>query len=97
MIRSNLCDYSDAYIVIKRTIAVPNTAAAGTAVNNANKKAILKNCASFTDCITEINNTPVDDAQKIDVLMPMYNLTEYRDAYLMTSGCLWQRYRDESL
>ena len=97
MIRSNLCDYSDAYIVVIRTIAVPNTAAAGTAVNNANKKAILKNCASFTDCITKINNTPVDDAQKIDVLMPMYNLTEYKDAYLKTSGCLWQRYRDESL
>ena len=74
MIRSNLCDYSDAYILVKGTITVPSTAAGGAAVNNTNKKLIFKNCASFTGCITEINNTQVDDAQKIDIVMPMYNL-----------------------
>ena len=51
MMRSNLCDYSDAYILLKRTITVPNTAAAGTAVNNTNKKVIFKKCALFTNCI----------------------------------------------
>ena len=76
MIRSNLCDYSDAYILLKGTITVPNTAAAGAAVNNTNKKVIFKNCAPFTDCITEKNNTQVDDAQKIDEVMPIYNLIE---------------------
>ena len=53
IIRSNLYDYSDAYILVKETIRVPNTAAAGVAVNNTNKKVIFKNCAPFTDCITE--------------------------------------------
>ena len=81
MIRSNLCDYSDAYIVLKGTITVPNTAAADEAVNNTNKKVIFKNCATFTGCITKINNTKVDDAQKIDKVMLMYNLIEYSDAY----------------
>ena len=52
MIRSSLCDYSDAYILVKRTITVPNAAAADAAVNNANKKVIFKNYAPFTDCIT---------------------------------------------
>ena len=74
MVRSNLCDYSDAYILLKGTITVTNTAAAGVAVNNTNKKVIFKNYAPFTDCITEINNTQVDDAHNIDEVMPMYNL-----------------------
>ena len=63
MIRSNLRDYSDAYILVKGTITVPNTEAAGAAVNNTNRKVIFKNCTPFTDCITEIYNTQVDDAQ----------------------------------
>ena len=63
MIRSGLCDYSDAYILLKGTITVPNTVAAGAAINNTNKKVIFKNCARF-NCMTEINNTQVDDAQK---------------------------------
>ena len=74
MIRSNLCNYSDAYIIlVKGTITVPNTRAAGAAVNN-NKKVIIKYCAPFTDCITEINNTQVDDPLKIGIVMPMYNI-----------------------
>ena len=96
MIRSSLCDYSDAYILVKRTRTVPNTVAAGAAVINTNKKETFKICAPFTDCMTEINNTQVDDAQKIDVVMPMYNLIEYSGAYLKTSGSLWQYYRDEA-
>ena len=74
MIRSSLCDYSNAYILAKGNITVPNTTAAGAAVNNTNKKVIFKNCAPFTDCITEISNTQVADTQKIDIVMPMYNL-----------------------
>ena len=64
VIRSNLCDFSGTYILFKGTITVPNMAAAGAAVNNTNKKALFKNFAPFSDCITEINNTQVDDAQK---------------------------------
>ena len=83
--RSYLCDYCDAYIFAKGTITVPNTAAAGPAVNNTNKKIIIKNCAPLTYCITEINNTQIDDAQKDDVVMSIYNSIEYSDAYLKTS------------
>ena len=76
IIRSNLRDYTDAYILFKGTITVANTVVAGAAVNNINKKVIFKNCVTFTDCITKINNTQVNDAQKIDLVMLMYNLIE---------------------
>ena len=66
------------------------------AVNNANEKVIFKNCAPFTYCITEMNNTKIDDAQKIDTVMPMYDLIEYSDAYSKTSWSLRQHYRDET-
>ena len=56
---------------------------------------IFKNCAPFTDCISEINNTQVDNAKHIDVLIPKYNLTEYSDNYSKTSRSLWQYYSDE--
>ena len=90
MKRSNFCDCSDAYILSRGTITVPNTAATGAAVNNTNKKVIFKKCAPFTDFITEINNTQVDDAQNIDVVTPMYDLREYSDGSLRTSRSLWQ-------
>ena len=90
MIRSSFCDYSDAYILVKGTITVRNTAAEGAAINNTNKKVIFKNCVPFTDCVTEINNTQVDDAQKIDIVIPMHNLIQYSGAYLKTSGSLWK-------
>ena len=51
---------------------------------------IFKNCAPFTDCISEINNTQVDNAKYIDIVVPMYNLIEYSDNYSKTSGSLWQ-------
>ena len=73
MIRSSLCNYSDAYTLFKGTRIVPDTAAADSVVNNANKKVVLKNCAPFTSCITEIKNTQVHYAEDIDIAMPMYN------------------------
>ena len=95
MIKSNLCDYSDAYIHVKGTITVPNTAGAAAALNNTNKKVMFKYFVPFACCISEISNTQVDDAQDIDIVMPMYNLIEYSDAYSKTLGSLWQYYRDE--
>ena len=94
MLKSSLCDYSDAYIFVKRTISVNNTAAAGAAVNNGDKKVIFKNGAPFTNCISEINNTQVYNAKDIDIVMPMYNLIEYSDNYAKTSGNLWQYCKD---
>ena len=95
MIRSHLCDYSDAYIHVKETITVPNTRTAA-APNNRNKKVIFRNCALFTNRIKDINNTQVDDAHDNDVVMAMYNLIEYSDVYLKTSGSLLQYNGDES-
>ena len=77
MLKSSLCDYSNAYILVKGTITVNNTAAAYTDANNNNKKVIFKNCAPFTNCISEINNTQVDNAKDLDIVLPMYNLIEY--------------------
>ena len=93
-LKSSLCDYSDAYILVKGTISVNNTAAAGAPVNNANKKVIFKNCAPFTNCINEINNTQIDHAKDIDIVMPMYNLIEYSDNYAKTTGSLQQYCKD---
>ena len=93
MLKSSLCDYSDAYILVKGIISVNNTAA-GAAVNNTNKKVIFKNCAPFTNCIIEINNTQIDNAKDIDIVMPMYNLIEYSDNYAKPSGSLWQYCKD---
>ena len=90
MLRSSLCDYSDAYILVKGNITVNNTAADGAAANNTNKKVIFKNCAPFTNCISKINNTQIDNAEYIDIVMPMYNLIENSDNYSKTSGSLWQ-------
>ena len=94
MLRSSLCDYSDAYILVKGNITVNNTAADGAAANNTNKKVIFKNCAPFTNCISKINNTDIDNAKYIDIVMPMYNLIEYSDNYSKTSGSLWQYCKD---
>ena len=81
--RSSLCDYSDAYILVKENISVNNTAVNNTcsaAKNSTNKKVIFKNCAPFTNCISKINNTQIDNAAFIDIVMPMYNL-QYRIEY----------------
>ena len=88
--RSSLCDYSDAYILVKGNILVNNNAGAGAAPNNINKKVIFKNCAPFTNCISKTNNTQIDNAEYIDIVMSMYGLIEYSDNYSKTSGSLWQ-------
>ena len=71
MLRSSLCDYKDAYIFVKGNISVNNAVAQGAAANNTNKKVIFKNCATFTNCIGKINNSQIDDAEHIDIVMPM--------------------------
>ena len=83
------------YILIKGTITVANPAAADANVNSTYNKVILKNCPPFTNCISSINNTQVNDAHDIDVVMSMYNLIDYNVIDLTTSGSLWQYYRND--
>ena len=94
MLKSILWDDSDAYILVKGAITVPNTRT--TAVNNnRNKKVIFKISAPFIDFISEIDNKEIGHTKDIDdVVMPMYNLIEYSHSYSKTSGSLWQYYRD---
>ena len=75
-LKSSLWDNSEAYILVKGNISVNNTAAAASAVNKTNKKLIFKNCAPFINWITKINNTQIDNAEYIDIVIPMYNLIE---------------------
>ena len=86
MLRFCLCDYIDAYLLVKENISVNNTAAATT--NNTNKKVIFNNCAPFTNCISKITNTQIDNAKYIDIVITMYKLIEYSDNYSKTSGSL---------
>ena len=97
MLKSSLCDYSDAYILVKGTITITGAGndAAARQADERDKVVIFKNCAPFTNCISEINNTQIDNAKDVDVVMPMYNLIEYSDNYAKTSGSLWQYFRDE--
>ena len=67
MLRSSLCDYSDAYILVKGNISVSNSAAADADANNTNKNVVFKICASLIECISKINNTDIDNAQDIDI------------------------------
>ena len=97
MLKSSLCDYSDAYILVKGTITVTGARAdaATRQADERDKGVAFKNCAPFINCISEINNTQVDNALDIDIVMPMYNLIEYNDNYAKTIGSLWQYFRDE--
>ena len=81
VIKSNLCDYADAYI-----FATGDVTATG---GDANTRVVFKNCAPFMKCIPHINNEHVDNANNLGIIMRMYNLTEYSDNYSDTSGCLW--------
>ena len=90
MLKSSLYDYSDACILVKGTITVDETSAAGAAANNTNRKVIFQKCTPFTNCISETNIAQVDNAKDIDIIMSMYNLIEYSDNYLKTSWSLWQ-------
>ena len=105
MLRTSLCDFSEAYIILKgkaRVIADATEAgpdnvppARNAAQNGSNKKFVFKNCAPFTDCITKINATMIENANNIDLAMPMYNLIEYSDNYEKSSGSMWQLKRDQ--
>ena len=96
MSKSSLCDYSDAYILVKGKITITGAGDDATArqADEGDKGVPFKNCAPFTNCTSEINNTQVDNAKDINILMPMYNLIEYSDNYAKTSGSLWQYFRD---
>ena len=85
------------YILVSGTITVDGEGADDNAkrADESNKGVIFKNCATFTDCTSEINNTQIDKAKDIDFVMPMCNLIEYSNNYSKTSGSLWQYYRDE--
>ena len=91
MLRWDLWDFSDAYIVVKGDIAV-------TEPNNAkgNKSIAFKNNAPFINCISKINGVQIDNAEDSYVVMPMYNLLEYSKNYRKTTGSLLNYYRDES-
>ena len=87
VLKPNLCDYPEAYVLVDGTIRV-------AAANN-NTRLTLKNCAPFTKCNLEINDEHVDTAENLDIVMPMYNLIEYSDNYQNLSATLYQYKRDE--
>ena len=97
MLRSNLCDYSDAYILVKGKIVVtaPGANNANNIRDKRNRSLILKNNAPFVSCITSINGELIEDADDLDIVMPMYNLLEYSKNYRKTIGSLYNYYRDE--
>ena len=106
MLRSNLCDYADAYILVNGSITINRNAGppegrteaqllAARQADERDKGVIFKNCGPFTKCISKINNTGIDNAQDINVVMPMYVLIEYGDNYSKSSGSLWQYYKDD--
>ena len=98
MLRSNLCNYSDAYILVKGTITVTSPSVNNKANNirdKRNRPVILKNNAPFVSCITRINGELIEDADDLDIVMSMYNLLEYSKNYRKTIGLLYNYYRDE--
>ena len=97
MLKSSLCDYSDADILVKGKITITGAGddTAARQADERDKDVVFKNCAPFTNCISEVNNTQIDNTKDIDIVMPMYNLIEYSDNYPKTSKSLWQYYRDE--
>ena len=97
MLRSNLSDYADAYILGNGNITITR-AGNGDATKRADERdkgVTFKSCAPFTKWIGRINNTDIDNAQDTNIVMPIYNLIEYSDNYSKTSGSLWQYYKDE--
>ena len=90
MLRSDLCDYYDAYVIVKGSITFvePNN-------DTYDKKLALKSNAVFISCISKINNILIDNAENLNVVMSTYNLIEHRKNYSKTSGSLWNYLRDE--
>ena len=96
MLRSDLCDYSDAYILVKGTVTVNGVVnGAENEILRRNRPLILKNNAPFVSCMTKINNEFIEEADDLDIVMPMYNLLEYSKNYRETIGSLNNYYRDE--
>ena len=96
MLRSDLCDYADAYILVNGTITVNGIVnGAESEINRRNRPLILKNNAPFVSCITRINGELIEDADDLDVVMPIYNLLEYSKNYRKTIGSFYNYYRDE--
>ena len=85
VLTSSLCDYSDACILVAGTISVNNATVTDWSVNNNNKKIIFKNCALFLHTISQVNHTQADNVKDFDVVMQVYNLTEYFNNYSKTS------------
>ena len=90
MLRSDLGDFGDAYIVVKGTITVT-----GTSNSRKNRPAAFKNNVPFISCISKINSTLIDNAEELDVAMPIYNLIEYSKNCRKTTDSLWNYYSDE--
>ena len=95
MLRSDLCDYSDAYILVNSMITVTANAGANNIRDKKDRKLILRNNTLFVSCITRINNELIEDTDDLDIVMPMYNLLEYIKNYRKTIGSLCNYYRDE--
>ena len=94
MLRSNLCDYADVYIIVKGTITIAGAGDddAAKRLDERNKGVIFKNWATFTKCISRMNNTDIDNTQDIDIVMPMYNLIKYGDNYSRKLMAILQRW-----
>ena len=96
MLRSNFCDYSDAYVLVKGTVTVNGVVSgAENEILRRNRPLILKNNAPFVSCMTKINNEFIEDADDLDIVMPMYNLLENSKNCRKTIGSLCNYYRDE--
>ena len=99
MLKSNLCDYNDTYIPVSGKITITrrpdNAPEANERTDERNREVMFRNCGTFVECTSEMNNFQTDRAKDLDIVMPMYNLIEYSDNYLKTSGTLWQYCRDE--
>ena len=96
MLRSDLCDYSDAYILVKGTITVNGVVnGVENEILRRNRLLILKNNAPFVSCMTKINNEFIEDVNDLDIVMPIYNLLKYSKNYRKTIGSLYNYYRYE--
>ena len=97
MLTSRLCDHIDAYILVDETVTVTGAGAddAKKQLDERSREILFKNCARFTDCMSQITSTQVDYAKDDDFVMSIYNLIKYSDNYSKTSGSLWQYYDDE--
>ena len=93
MLRSDLYDYADAYILVDSTITA--TSQINVIRGKKNRPLILKNNAPFISCITRINGELIEDADDLDIVMPMHNLLEYSENYRKTIGSFYNYYRDE--